>query len=244
MVYKRGKLTKYRLLARSSELAAALPPTRTLNKENLSTYLSRYKSVILKPSFGSGGAGVIAVSTKDHHTYRVHSGRSVVYRTGMDSLYSAIRKKTRGRLYLVQRKLSLAKVGGRPFDIRVMVQRKRGEWIVSGRLAKAAGAGYIITNLRLGRARVLPLRTALRRSNISGLDADELIHRIDRLSLRSVHQLNRYYRLRNVGLDISVDTQGRLWLIEPNFHPDLTMFRRLKDKSIYRRIRALSGRKK
>lgn len=49
----------------------------------------------------------------------------------------------------VQQKIKLAKIDGCPFDIRIVVQRrKNAPWTVTGLLANRANEGYIIANSR------------------------------------------------------------------------------------------------
>jgi len=244
MRYKRSKTMKYRLMARSAKLRSALPSYRTFSKTNLRRLLSRYHSVIIKPSYGYGGAGVIAVTSHGHDEYRIHSGKKVVSKTGFHAAYRYMRSRTRGKSHVVQRKINLAKVNNRPFDIRVMVQRnRRGRWVVTGKLAKVAGAGYIITNIRRSQGRVLPFQTAIRRSNIRSRDTRKITAGVHHISLHSAKHLQKYYAIRTVGLDIGLDPHGHVWIIEPNFHPDITLFRKLKDRSYYRTIRSLQKRK-
>nr|WP_245552991.1 YheC/YheD family protein [Brevibacillus massiliensis] len=141
----------------------------------------------------------------------------------------------KSRPCLIQRRIHLAEVNGRPFDVRVMVQRPAGSaWKVTGKLAKVAGPGFIITNTARSRGRVLPLHTALNHSSVKSPNPAQLAKKIDRISLRSAAQLQSGYRwLSMVGMDVGVDKQGNVWIIEANFSPALSLFRKLKDKSMY-----------
>jgi|HigsolmetaAR204D_1030405.scaffolds.fasta_scaffold00001_19 hypothetical protein len=239
MRYKRGKYTKYRLMAKSPELAAAIPSFRKFTLNNFQTLLNRYERVIVKPSCGWGGAGVIAVTKQGDGSCLVHKDRRVRIKSSAESAYAYLKRYTRGKTYIVQRKIALATVKGRPFDLRVMVQRDRsGKWVVTGKLAKVAGSGYIITNIRRSRGRVLPFAAAIERSNIEGRSAGEIARDIGRISLAAARHLQTCYSIRTVGFDIGVDSRGRVWIIEPNFRPDISLFRKLKDQSAYRRIRS------
>ncbi|MEB3102904.1 YheC/YheD family protein [Ferviditalea candida] len=155
------------------------------------------------------------VASKGNGKYEVHAGTLKSTIDGRNEAYSYVHSKTRGRAYIVQQKIHLAKVGGRPFDVRVMVQRKRNSsvWVVTGKLAKIAGPGYIITNTARSKGRVEQLATAIR----------------------------KYYGyLNTVGLDMGVDVNGRVWIIETNFAPMISLFYRLRDKTMYRRIQSYS----
>ncbi|WP_338130664.1 YheC/YheD family protein [Cohnella ginsengisoli] len=72
-----------------------------------------------------------------------------------------LRKKP---IHVVQKAIPLAKAGGRSFDIRVMMMRHRSRWTYIGMLAKVAGAGSVITNVRRGNGYVLSVPEALRQA--------------------------------------------------------------------------------
>lgn len=245
MSYRRGKLTKHRLLVKNRDLAATLPSTRSLTKESFYSMLNRYKHIIVKPSGGSGGVGVMSISLIDHQKYRLHYGRTQQTISGIGNTYSFVKNKTNGRSHIVQRKIALAKVNGRPFDIRVMVQRnKNSKWVITGKLAKIAGAGYIITNVARSKGRVSPLSAAISNSNIRGMSTRGMLNKIDQISLKAANHFERYYRIRTVGMDIGLDDRGKVWIIEANFTPSRALFRKLKDKSTYHRIMAYDHKRR
>ncbi|MDF2659538.1 MAG: yheD 8 [Paenibacillus sp.] len=238
MRYSRNKLAKYRVLKKSSELASALPSTYSMTKSHFQKLISRYGKVIVKPSSGSGGIGVMSVVSQGGQSYKLHHGTSKKRISGLSETYAYIKRKTKGASYIVQKKIRLAKVNGRPFDARVMAQRKRGssEWVLTGQLAKIAGAGYIITNTARSKGKVVPLSDAIRRSDVQGRSVSEIEHRVESIGLKAARQLHNYYRIRTVGLDVGIDNKGRVWIIEANFHPAKSLFLKLKNRSMYRRI--------
>lgn len=239
MPYNRGKLTKYKLLVAAPELKSALPATKKLSKSSFQSLLEQYGQIIVKPTGGWGGDGVIAISLNDSQSFTIHHGKIKHTVTGLWAAYAYIAKRTRGTTHLVQRQIRLAQVNGRPFDIRVMVQKQpRSKWKVTGRLAKVAGSGYIITNIARSKGKVVPLSEAIHASNISSTSStQQLIERIDHIARKSAKHLKKYYRINTVGMDIGLDTSGKVWIIEPNFKPDITLFRKLKDRSVYRKIK-------
>lgn len=140
MVLGRGKWTKHKILRKSTLLRLALPNTRIFNKRNFLSYIEKYNEVIVKPSDGSGGAGVMQVISAGYGLYAVQYGKVKITLEGLPQTYQYIRSKTK-RNYLVQQRIPLAKVKGKPFDVRVMVQKKRGSsWVLTGTMAKIAGS--------------------------------------------------------------------------------------------------------
>lgn len=236
--YGVGKWSKHRFLMRPTDLRPALPHTQLMNKQSFYQFLMRYRSIVVKPSNGSGGTGVMKVTSLGNNRYEVRYGTRRKTLLGWRTAYHFVRRLAKGT-YIVQQKINLATINGQPFDVRVMLQRnKKRQWVITGILAKIAGPGHFITNIVRSRGRALPLSTAIKRSNVSGVSPQHILNQINRISLKAVHCLQRYYSLRIVGLDIGIDRNGKVWIIEANFSPDKTYFLRLKDKTMYRRIMA------
>ncbi|MCE0451024.1 YheC/YheD family protein [Brevibacillus sp. AF8] len=233
----KSKLTKHNLLRASSALGSALPRTARFSKQSLHAFLDQYKKVIVKPATGSGGAGVMLITRKAKGRYRVQRGPAHYTLRGKLETYRYLRRKITTS-YLIQRGISLARVNGALFDVRVMVQKRSGSpWAVTGILAKVAGRGYIITNVKRSKGRVLPIRSAIQRSSIRGASTSTIIARLRRIAILAAKRLARYYTSQKVfGLDMGIDASGRVWIIEANLHPDITLFLKLADKSMYNRI--------
>jgi hypothetical protein len=207
-------------------------------------YAEKYGKVLLKPSGGGGGAGILQLVPLGGERYRIHAGKRLLYAEGKEKTVNVLKSLFRPKLYLLQPCLSLGRIGGRPFDIRVMVQRmdSRHPWKVTGWLAKLAGPGFVVTNIARSRGKVLPLRAAIRLSNIPA--SPDLFLNIRRLSLAAARCLGKTYpTLREIGLDLGVDTEGKLWIIEANFRPALSLFLKLPSRSQYQKIKAMRLKK-
>lgn len=243
MVNSWGKLTKHKFFSKSDGLLPSLPGTQKMNKRSFISFIKRYKHIIVKPSKGLGGAGVIQITTVRENTYQVHYGQHKKKIKGLIPTYSFVQSKVKG-VYVVQQKIQLAKINGRPFDLRVMVQRrKKSDWVITGVLAKIAGSGFFITNIVRSKGKALPLQTAIRQSNIHNHSYRQINNDIKRIALQTVDCLQKHYAIRTVGIDMGVDTQGKVWIIEANLSPDKTYFLRLKDKSMYRRMMSFYNKK-
>jgi hypothetical protein len=232
-----------------------IPETKGMTRENFWELLNKYHSVILKPAAGSEGKGIISVDQIQPNKFSVHIEE---LQTPMNSeqLFPDIVKQFLGdyadlidpndaesflsKSYLVQKKISLAKIDQCPFDIRVVVQRKSDEpWTLTGRLAKKANHGYMITNFRSG-STILPLEEAITLSEIHKLDETILIKNIENVALEAANLLaHDYANLNIIGFDMCLDIQGHIWIIECNFNPykgKKSLFLLLEDKTMYERI--------
>lgn len=234
------KWSKYKVMRSSKSLAAHLPETKRMNETALWNFLHKYGKVIVKPSAKSMGIGVIQISCENNGKYKVHKGTKSATCCGRSETYAYLKKRI-SRNYIVQRRIPLAHVDGRPFDLRVMVQRsKNTAWTITGMLAKVAGKGHIITNVARSRGKVLPVKTAIARSNMENKDSTSIIAQINHVAFLTAKRLQRSYPgLRTIGLDLGLDKKGKAWIIEANFSPSKSLFLKLKDKSMYQKIVSL-----
>lgn len=218
-------------------IASSLPETHRLTGRNLWELLEKYGKVIVKPIRGRLGRHVLQVSLVDEDLYEIHHENRRITLTGRAKTYSHIQKKHLALPCLVQQKISLATIDGCPFDLRVMVQRKKqsSKWVITGKMARVAQKGYIITNVIQS---ILPVDTAIQNSILKGNPVENsLPATIDMISLRAARRFTAFYpKCRIIGFDLGIDQSGKVWILEANFHPMLFFFRWLEDKTMYRRI--------
>jgi D-alanine-D-alanine ligase-like ATP-grasp enzyme len=141
--------------------------------------------------------------------------------------------------YIVQRKISRPTINGRPFDMRVIVQRRRNSdlWEVTAKVAKVAGKGYIVSNISRSKGTVMPFEIAIQKSTIKNLSTKTLQSEIDRVAILIASRLAAFFEDHRIyGVDIALDKNGHVWIIEANLFPIMSHFLKLKDKTMYRRI--------
>ncbi|WP_217558748.1 YheC/YheD family protein [Paenibacillus sp. GbtcB18] len=235
----RNKWYKYLILRRHASLKRYVLKTRLLTRYNFSKLLSKYRHVIVKPVWGSRGRGVIQVSWKGNHKYAVHyENRKIIIR-GRTNTYRYIRRKIGYASYMVQRRITRPTINKRPFDMRVIIQRRMysSEWVVTGKVIKVAGKGYIVSNHTRSKGTLHRFKSGIRRSSVRHLSASALESHIDRVSIRSAKRLSAYFPGHRIyGLDVGINRKGRIGIIEANLYPASSHFLKLKDKTMYYRI--------
>lgn len=225
-----GKYLLWHHFQKNAVVRAYLPTTRRYTHQTLEAFLSKYGMIYVKPSGGSMGRGILKV-WKEGDTIYVH--KTVMKPAKFSNLLAAskyIDAQREGKPYIVQQGISLARWHGRPLDIRVMMQRimPGGTWLYSGMVAKIAGRGSVVTNVALSHGQVLPVETALKGSlGWTQGKIDRKVEEMKRLAFTAANHFDAYQNYRELGFDMAVDKNGRLWLIEQNTAPSHPLFKKL-----------------
>jgi uncharacterized circularly permuted ATP-grasp superfamily protein len=235
-----GKWGLHTFYARDPRVARYLPETRLLTRLSLRAMLNRYGSVYVKPNLEHMGKGVMKV-WKNAEGYRAVKvkGQARPMPT-MEAIVPHVMRLAGGKPHIVQRTIPLATLGGRAYDIRVMMMRDgTDKWRYSGMLAKVAGPTSIITNVLRGGGYATTVPHALRRSvPLDGTARQRLERQLVDVSYDICRRFNRYKYSSQIGIDYGVDRSGKLWVIEVNYDfPSHALFARLSDKTMYRLIK-------
>jgi len=209
---RQSKYKIYKIL--EGRLTEHLPRTRRYSPQALRAMMEAFDSVYVKPCRGSVGEGVVHVKRLRRGAWRVrHGGGS--RRLPAEAARALVGRLVRGRPHIVQQGVALARYLGRPFDLRVTVQRGgSGGWHVTGMFGKLAKAGRHVTNLaRGGRAmRPGPLLAAC------FARPQEVKAEVERVALAAAQRAaEKLPGIADLGLDVGLDAAGRPYIIEMNF---------------------------
>jgi hypothetical protein len=233
-----GKMEVYRAVGRQPEWAAHVPETwRIRGTARLSYMLKKYRYVFIKPEHGTQGKGVLRVTvTREGFSCRGRDSGNRPYRTtvsspaGIIALASGASKR---RKLLVQQGLYLNNFRGSTFDIRCIVQKdENGEWQLTGSAARIGRSGSVTSNLHGGgRA----LRTEAVITEIFRERAEEILENIRRVAIGIAGAMDKGLGdFGEIGLDLGVDRDGKVWLIEANSKPGRTVFLRIRARDLRR----------
>ena len=233
-----GKWTKYKLMKQNEEIVGFLPETKLFSRNSLWEFLDRFKQIMFKPCFGFQGKGIIQIKSLGEGQYELQELREKIKLCSRDKVYYYLMNRSKDRGYhILQQKIQLSDINGSPFDLRVMVQRKRNSssWKVTGKIVRVAVQGFFITNVA---KELLTVEKAFDRSLLDHNSLGKLLSEIDRISvLTAIHLGINYSKYRKLGIDIGIDAQGKMWVIEANYNPNIRIFSYLEDKSMYKAIK-------
>jgi len=225
----------YQLLHKSKFFRPHLPKTflhETIITKNL---LKKYQAVILKPKYGGLGTGIISVikknfilpiyiveyQTKNNGIHKKHKKISISLK-----IISSLIKKSwkRGGGYIVQEKLTVAQYQKRVFDLRVMIQKTKKGWVVSGVGGRIAPPKGFLANIHAGgtieNGADIIKNVFLKKSSV-------ILKRIKKISVALADYLEKSTGPAiEMGIDYILDKKGKIWIIEVNSKPSRFIFSR------------------
>ncbi|RAV22085.1 YheC/YheD family protein [Paenibacillus contaminans] len=224
-----GKLTVHNWLSNDESLKPHLPESRLATVKNIWQMLRTHDSLILKPDNSSVGIGVMKAELIKQSVWELlmpvgRFGKGRIRLVFGSALPRRLLARLRAKRYLVQQRIPLALYDGRPFDLRVSVQRdESGDWQITGIIGKVARRGAFVTNVAQG-GKVMSLETLL--SSYPQLDAEAVKANIETLALRVAEHLSiRLPMAADLGLDIGLREDGFPMLIECNGRDQRYSFR-------------------
>ncbi|WP_426451644.1 YheC/YheD family protein [Paenibacillus sp. S-38] len=233
------KWGKTKWLLGSKPLKSRVPDTKPFTRSALQTMLKRYpSSVYFKPTRGSGGNGIARIERLSSGKYRLHHGHKKQVLPSLAGLHAELKRFAGRRPYLLQRGIHLLKSRGRPFDLRVMVQKTRsGRWLSTGIFAKLGRPGKVVNNYNQG-GRIELLPEVLKGAGIPKGRRVRMKWQLKRMGTKAGRCFDRHRKgFRELGLDVAIDRSRRMWILEVNTRPQYYPLKALKNKSMYYRIR-------
>ncbi|KRF21652.1 YheC/YheD family protein [Paenibacillus sp. Soil787] len=236
----KSKWIKTKWLVKHRKLRKFIPRTMLFNSKNLNLMLSAFSTIYFKPTGGTGGADIIRIKRKDSG-YQIQLKSVKSYYSSRKSLYIKLRRFSKKRSFLLQQGIVLATTKGRPFDVRVMVQKTtKGKWISSAIFTKIGRTGKIATNYHQGGKLGYFFQT-MAGAGYKSASIRRKKAKLDRLGCAVGSQFDSYKNgFRELGLDVALDVKGKPWILEVNTRPQFYPLKHMKDKSMYRRILSFS----
>lgn len=211
----------YQMLS-PSHLSIHIPKTKVIiNESSLKDFLSQYQSVYIKPSSGKAGKGIYYVERKNKgyilkSTKNRETSKSC---SSIRNLWNVLYPEFQQKRYLIQQAIPLLTHKGRPFDVRVLVQKNiSGNWQVSGVGIRVAGAGGITTHVPQG-GKIVSVEKALL-PHFGAKGTQKMVGQIKEAALQVARTIEGHFQqLGEMSMDIGISNQGQLWFFEANAKP-------------------------
>ncbi|WMJ15685.1 YheC/YheD family protein [Geobacillus proteiniphilus] len=224
----------YRRLAAHPKAQPYLPATSAhVTQHTIEQFLARYREAYIKPADGSLGRGIYHLAKKNNAykcRFRDESGeiQTVLFPTAMAAWHHLLAHAPLHR-YVIQQAVPLLAVNGRPADFRVHVNKnEHGIWQVSAIAAKIAGKQSITTHMNSG-----GIVKTLEEIFPDAAEREIVLARLSDAALTLSRCLDEASEtlIGEIGFDLGVDQQGRIWMFEANSKPGRSIFKhpKLKD---------------
>ncbi|MHC8516647.1 YheC/YheD family protein [Sporosarcina sp. ITBMC105] len=227
--YRNSKWSQFHSLGNKWFSRSFIPKTELCTKWTVEQFLHKMNDVILKPCIGQQGKGIVKIHVTTSRSYEVqYRNKKTIFHT-FEELYRHLERTYLTKNdYLIQQFIHLRTVDQCPYDIRVITQLDRGKWLVTGMLIKVAAPEYFVTN----RAQKL-----LTIDTLHDFSLDRSKKAIEKLCLKASNILEeRTAPLGMIGFDVGMDANGKLWILEANYTPALSMFYGLGNNEMYENI--------
>jgi hypothetical protein len=218
-----NKQELFEMLENQQEVMSFLPDTKKLDSfALLQSFCAKNACVYLKPVLGKAGEGIMRLEkqNKRWRLQQVHQQESITrYFHTLAGVWQYVKQRKGKRQYIIQQGITLARYKGRPFDIRVLVQKNGvGEWGVTGVGIRRAGARSITTHVPRGGTVQSP-ETVL--NHIFGDQSEAILENIKKTALLIAGALNQQIpSLAEMSMDLGLTREGKLWFFEANAKPE------------------------
>lgn len=240
---KLAKWETIRALRKNPRLLESIPQTSIYNSyKDLENALMTCDNVYLKPDALYKGKGVYRVSKESNGRFKIENRTTTenVVKflddlSGIDEIishYSVI-----GGGYLIQEEIKKACYGEYPFDFRLLYQKNwQGSWQPSGIAIRVGALGSIITSPRSGGS-VVEFSRVLKDTFGEGTDTKNgLYENVLSIGKEIVTTLEKEFGdCVELGLDMTIDINKKIWVIEVNGKPLKVSLKRLNDNALIAR---------
>lgn len=223
----------YERLSKIEELAHLIPETYyNPSLPQIHDMIRRYPIVYFKPVNGFMGLGIYQVSASQNRIivrYRRNNRNMTKVYPSIQSFLQTELPYPKRREYVIQQGIDLLRVNGQPLDFRIHLNKNiENEWIVTGIGAKVAGKGSITTHMKAGGTILSPQRAL---EQVFPNKAEELLQKLHDTGIKISEALEQSFNkpLGELGIDVGIDQNGKLWLFEVNSKPGRAIFYKIQN---------------
>ncbi|SDY79469.1 YheC/YheD family protein [Thermoactinomyces sp. DSM 45892] len=206
----------------SQTLREHLPETKKLvDIQSFQGMIDKYGSVFLKPNISRRAVGLFLVKKKGEKYHFIDRDQQKTILT-QEGIYQLL-EKLQTMDYMIQQDV-LPDRKDFSTDFRVIMQKgKRKQWTCVGILARIGEKGSITTNFR-EKGQLRKGAVALKKMfSASNQEIKVMEEEIKEVCKQACQVIDEHGLFGDVGLDIAVDSEKRIWLLEINKYHDLYM---------------------
>lgn len=212
-----NKVKVFEMLSKSDTFASYLPKTKEV-KDIKSTlgFINQEKNIILKPQHGRKGTGIFFISLNEDG-YELADGSNVqlISLNELEDLIVEIIPKE----YITQQYIRSINNAGNAYDIRLHVQKGgTGNWEICMIYPRIAPHKSIKANISSGGSTLYITPFLKQEFNDEYFNIKRYL---EVFSLSLANEMDKIYKVSfdELGIDIGIDENNKIWLYEINWHP-------------------------
>ncbi|WP_053361789.1 YheC/YheD family protein [Bacillus sp. FJAT-27251] len=230
--YNPGFFSKLDIFERlyQDELACTfLPETHPFTSFTvIERMLADYGHVYVKPANGSLGLGIHQIlfdrrNSTYYCRYQDNDGQKKLTKfNSLETLFKKVFHKRKLSNMIVQQGIHLIREEGRLIDFRIHTNKDEdGLWQITAMAAKVGGQGSPTTHIRTG-GKVMTIEEVFRNRD----DQEKFALALSSAALYLSKALESQVEgiIGEIGFDLGIDKEGRVWLFEANSKPGRSIF--------------------
>ncbi|MEH7075499.1 YheC/YheD family protein [Neobacillus drentensis] len=228
-----NKLKVYKKVLKAKEFSSYLIPSIELkNPLECIPFLEVHSRAVVKPAAGNQGKKVLFIEKlNEHQSYKLTDGSKIttLHQNELESLLTNIILEQR---YLLQPFIDCKTKSGLTYDFRLHVQKNgSGVWEINLIYPRINGNGKLISNISSGGYRG-DLEPFLFQE--FGDDSNRIKAVLEDFGLSFSAHFDTLYEhsFDELGIDVGIDQQKRLWIFEVNWRPGC----KLREFEVARRL--------
>ncbi|PNK22560.1 alpha-L-glutamate ligase [Bacillus thuringiensis] len=214
-----NKLNVYNKIKKGEKFKEYLIPFDKLNNiNNFFDMINHHKKVIIKPISGHQGKGIIFIE-KHSINYSLKNSERILW-INQKELSNFISNKIQEEKYIVQKFISCQIKSGHVYDFRLHVQRNgEGKWVITSIYPRIGPLESIVSNMASGGYSTyldVFLKTEFDK------DSYNIQKYLEQFAIQFSNHFNSLYEnvlFDELGIDVGIDNNQKLWLFEVNWRP-------------------------
>ncbi|KYG29101.1 alpha-L-glutamate ligase [Bacillus gaemokensis] len=214
------KLSVYNRIKQAEEFKQYLIPFYELTDvKKFFDIINRFEKVIIKPISGHQGRGIVFIKKHGVEHYKMNEAGQVSS-INEKQLLDFISHKIQEKDYVVQQFILCQMKSGHVYDFRLHVQRNgEGKWVITSIFPRIGRLGSIVSNMASGGYSTY-LDTFLK----TEFDDNwyDIQRYLERFAVSFSNHFNSLYKnvlFDELGIDVGIDENQKLWLFEVNWRP-------------------------
>ncbi|SEO59360.1 YheC/D like ATP-grasp [Amphibacillus marinus] len=218
-----NKLFLPKIMLENRKFAELLVPFKIINnKDILLNFLNENNTGVIKPILGRQGQRIFFVNKKENkYVIKDHKKEFILSKDAFNQWVDD-NKIVSKMQFMIQRYVKARTKENKPFDIRAHMQKnKEGKWVITKIYPRIGSSESILSNISRG-GYTEDLKEFLNKEFSD--DGEKHYNDLLKLSTELTEHLDKLYNfsLDELGLDITIDENGRFWLHEVNNGPQST----------------------